>query len=167
MPSGDYAGAFAVTVDLSEKISQSEAEDDSYRALLLQSIAHRLAEASSEYLHSIVRRELWGYAKDEKLSPLQMFQARYAGIRPAVGYPSLPDQKLTFVLSGLLNFDEIGITLTENGAMEPSATVCGLYIAHPDASYFMLGPIADDQMADYARRRGMSIDDVRRLLAHN
>ncbi|MDE6186833.1 MAG: methionine synthase, partial [Duncaniella sp.] len=167
MPSGDYAGAFAVTVDISETIKRFETDGDSYKSLLVQSIAHRLAEASSEYLHSIVRRELWGYAKDEDLTTLQMFQARYSGIRPAIGYPSLPDQKLTFVLSGLLDFDEIGISLTENGAMSPSATVCGLYIAHPDSSYFMLGPIADDQMADYARRRGMSVDEIRKLLAHN
>ncbi|MDE6431217.1 MAG: 5-methyltetrahydrofolate--homocysteine methyltransferase, partial [Duncaniella sp.] len=120
-----------------------------------------------EYLHARVRRELWGYATEENITPADMFRGHYAGIRPAVGYPSLPDQKLTFALDPLIRFDEIGVTLTENGAMEPSATVCGLYLAHPEASYFLIGPIADDQIADYAARRGLTPDEIRTLLPHN
>lgn len=166
-PEDDWMGAFAVTVDLSRQYKKCEEEGDSYRSLLTQSIAHRLAEAASEYLHALVRRELWGYATDEILTPADMFRGHYSGIRPAVGYPSLPDQKLTFALDPLIRFDEIGVTLTENGAMEPSATVCGLYIAHPEASYFLIGPIADDQIADYAHRRGLSPEEIRTLLAHN
>lgn len=153
LPAGDYAGAFAVSVDLGEVRAACDAEGDSYRSLLVQSIAHRLAEAASEYLHALVRRRLWGYAPDEELSVHEMFQARYRGIRPAVGYPSLPDQKLTFTLDRLLDYSQIGVTLTENGAMHPSATVSGLYIAHPESSYFLLGPLADDQLADYESRK--------------
>lgn len=138
LPEGDYAGAFAVTADLGALRSRYEAEGDSYRSLLTESIAHRLAEAASERLHELVRRQLWGYAPDENLTIKELFQARYQGIRPAAGYPSLPNQKLTFTLDRLLDFSEIGITLTENGAMHPSASVCGLYIAHPEACYFQV-----------------------------
>ncbi len=133
---GDYAGAFAVTVDLSAQRAAYESKNDSYGSLLVQSLAHRLAEAASEWLHAKVRREFWGYAPQEDLSLKELFQSRYRGIRPAVGYPSLPDQRLTFTLDSLLSLGEIGVSLTENGAMEPSATVCGLYIAHPEAAYF-------------------------------
>lgn len=163
----DYIGAFAVTVDLADMRKRFEAEGDSYRSLLVQSIGHRLAEAASEYLHAKVRRELWGYAKDESITIHDMFRGQYSGIRPAVGYPSLPDQKLTFCLAPLLRFDEIGVSLTENGAMEPSATVCGLYIAHPESTYFMIGAVGEDQMADYAHRRNLPTEEIRKLLAHN
>lgn len=164
--SGDYAGAFAVSIDFADEVRAADQAADSYRSLLVQSLAHRLAEAASEWLHAKVRRELWGYAPDENLSLKELSQARYTGIRPAVGYPSLPDQKLTFVLDSLLGLGDIGVSLTENGAMEPSATVCGLYIAHPESGYFMTGRIADDQIADYARRRSLDADEVRKLLAY-
>ena len=161
----DYAGAFVVSVDVSREIAAFDSEGDSYRSLLAQSLAHRLAEAASECLHRIVRTQLWGYAPDESMTVKDMFRSRYQGIRPAVGYPSLPDQKLTFELDRLLDMSEIGVAITENGAMEPSATVCGLYIAHPESSYFLIGPMADDQLRDYASRRGLSNDEVRSLLA--
>lgn len=164
--SSDYAGAFAVSIDFADEVRAADEAADSYRSLLVQSLAHRLAEAASEWLHAKVRRELWGYAPAENLSLKELSQARYTGIRPAVGYPSLPDQKLTFVLDSLLGLGDIGVSLTENGAMEPSATVCGLYIAHPESSYFMPGRIADDQIADYARRRSLDTDQVRNLLAY-
>lgn len=164
--SGDYAGAFAVSIDFADEVRAADQAADSYRSLLVQSLAHRLAEAASEWLHAKVRRELWGYAPDENLSLKELSQARYTGIRPAVGYPSLPDQKLAFVLDSLLGLGDIGVSLTENGAMEPSATVCGLYIAHPESGYFMPGRIADDQIADYARRRSLDADEVRKLLAY-
>jgi 5-methyltetrahydrofolate--homocysteine methyltransferase len=95
-------------------------------------------EAASEWLHERVRRELWGYAPQEQLSVKEMFQARYRGIRPAVGYPSLPDQRLIFPLAELLDVDKIGISLTENGAMYPQSSVCGLYLASPHARYFVI-----------------------------
>ncbi|WP_305482640.1 methionine synthase [Duncaniella muris] len=164
--SSDYAGAFAVSIDFADEVRAADEAADSYRSLLVQSLAHRLAEAASEWLHAKVRRELWGYAPAENLSLKELSQARYTGIRPAVGYPSLPDQKLTFVLDSLLGLGDIGVSLTENGAMEPSATVCGLYIAHPESSYFMPGRIADDQIADYAHRRSLDTDQVRNLLAY-
>ena len=104
----------------------------------MQSIGDRLAEATNEILHARVRRELWGYAPDENLTIKQMYQAAYRGIRPAVGYPSLPDQRAIFPLAQLLDFDAIGITLTENGAMYPQSSVCGLYLASPHARYFIV-----------------------------
>ncbi|MDE6173986.1 MAG: methionine synthase, partial [Duncaniella sp.] len=165
-PDGDYAGAFAVSIDFADEVRGFESAGDSYRSLLVQSLAHRCAEAASEWLHAKVRRELWGYAPAEDLSVKELFQARYSGIRPAVGYPSLPDQKLTFTLDRLLGLAEIGVSLTDNGAMEPSATVCGLYIAHPESSYFMLGRIADDQIADYGGRRSLEADEVKSLLGY-
>ncbi|MBR5282251.1 MAG: methionine synthase [Alistipes sp.] len=138
-PEGDYAGAFAVT------ISQSLCEElehtklcDLEESLLLQSLCDRLIEAASEWLHLKVRRELWGYAPDEALSVKELFQARYEGIRPAIGYPSLPDQRTIFPVARLLEVEKIGIRLTENGAMYPQSSVCGLYIANPNARYFII-----------------------------
>ncbi len=136
----DHIGAFAVTVSKSfvtelEKLKQDE---DQYESLLMQSVGDRLVEAASEWLHAEVRRSLWGYAHDEQLTIKDMFKASYQGIRPAVGYPSLPDQKEIFTVSRLLDFDKVGITLTENGAMYPQASVCGIYIANRNASYFFL-----------------------------
>mgnify|MGYP003320597947 FL=1 len=109
-----------------------------FGSLLIQSIADRLVEAASEWLHAKVRRELWGYDSEENISIKEMFQARYKGIRPAVGYPSLPDQRNIFPLGKLLGVEKIGISLTENGAMYPQSSVCGLYIASPHAKYFIL-----------------------------
>ena len=103
---------------------------------MLQGIADRLAEATSEWLHRETRRSLWGYAPDEQLSMDDLARAAYQGIRPAVGYPSLPDQQLIFPLSKLLNFAALGITLTENGAMYPQSSTCGLYLSNPHARYF-------------------------------
>ncbi|MDR2118412.1 MAG: methionine synthase [Tannerellaceae bacterium] len=165
----DYIGAFAVTAGAGiEQLQQSfDAEGDAYSSMLLQSLTDRLAEAAAEYLHEKVRRELWGYAPDEALSVPELFQVKYKGIRPAIGYPSLPDQLLNFSLDSLLDFSRIGIRLTENGAMYPTASVSGLYMAHPDASYFMIGAIDEEQLFDYARRRNLSEADARRLLSKN
>lgn len=153
---GDYIGAFAVSFDVAEEIRRYESEGDSYKSLLAQTLAHRIADAASEELHRKVRISEWGYGAGENLSPAELFAARYRGIRPAIGYPSMPDQRLTLELDRLLSMEEIGVKVTENGAMEPSASICGLYIAHPDSHYFMLGSIGEDQIADYASRRGMS-----------
>ena len=136
---GDYVGAFAVT------ISQSLCEElehtklcDLEESLLLQSLCDRLVEAASEWLHLKVRRELWGYAPEEALSAKELFQAKYKGIRPAIGYPSLPDQRTIFPVARLLDVEKIGIRLTENGAMYPQSSVCGLYIANENAKYFVI-----------------------------
>lgn len=139
-PEGDYVGAFAVTVSESfaEELEQLKSAGEQYQSLLMQSIGDRLVEAASEWLHREVRRKLWGYAEGENLTVKEMYQAAYQGIRPAVGYPSLPDQRTIFPLADLLGVGEIGITLTENGAMYPQASVCGLYIASPHAHYFVI-----------------------------
>lgn len=137
----DYVGTFAVTVSPSfvaelEALKQSGTDD--FNSLLMQSVGDRLAEATSEWLHEKVRKELWGYAPNESLSLSDLARAAYQGIRPAVGYPSLPNQQLIFPVSRLLNFNALGITLTENGAMYPQSTVCGLYLSNPQAKYFMV-----------------------------
>ena len=139
-PEGDYVGAFAVTVSQSfaERVEELKRNGEQYEALLMQSLGDRLAEAASEWLHAEVRRKWWGYAPDENLTPHEMFAAAYDGIRPAVGYPSLPDQRAIFILDKLLDLSQIGITLTENGAMRPLASVCGLYIASARAHYFIV-----------------------------
>ena len=131
-------GAFAVTVgeSLRHAIEAAKQADDDYHALLLQSVTDRLAEATSEWLHREVRRHLWGYAPDEDLPLPDLYRAAFRGIRPAVGYPSLPEQRRIFDVARLLRLDEVGIRLTENGAMYPQSSVCGLYLAHPRASYF-------------------------------
>lgn len=163
----DYVGAFAVTGGAgAESLHASfEKEGDTYRAMLLQTLTDRLAEATAEYLHEQVRKQFWGYAPDEQLSLSDLFRVKYQGIRPAIGYPSLPDQCLNFTLDRLLDFSKIGIGLTENGAMTPSAAVSGLYLAHPDASYFMVGTIDPEQLKDYALRRQLPLEEVRRLLS--
>jgi len=162
----DYVGAFAVTGGAGAEylLNKIKKEGDTYRAMLLQTLCDRLAEATSEYLHAEIRRSYWGYSPDESLSIDDLFKVHYRGIRPAIGYPSIPDQKLIATVDCLLNMKEIGIHLTENGAMFPSASVSGLYIAHPLASYFMIGEIDVDQMADYASRRNISTEEVRSLL---
>ncbi|MGM9760305.1 MAG: vitamin B12 dependent-methionine synthase activation domain-containing protein, partial [Parabacteroides sp.] len=171
MPHGmgktDYIGAFAVTGGAgSEHLRQQfEQEGDTYSVMLLQTLTDRLAEAAAEYLHEQVRKHYWGYAPDEQLSIADLYRVKYQGIRPAIGYPSLPDQCLNFAVDQLLHLSQIGISLTENGAMTPTASVSGLYIAHPEASYFMVGTIDQEQMKDYARRRGLSETEVCRLLS--
>jgi cobalamin-dependent methionine synthase I len=157
-------GVFASTIDAD---AEASAADDPYRHLLVQTLSDRLAEAATERLHEYVRKEMWGYAPDEHLSIPQMLLEKFQGIRPAVGYPSLPDQSVNFIIDKLLDLGSIGISLTENGAMKPHASVCGLMFAHPAAEYFAVGRIADDQLHDYARRRGISADDVRKFLSAN
>ena len=137
---GDHIGAFAVTVgkEWAEELEQLKEAGEVYDSILMQSIGDRLVEAASEWLHAKVRREMWGYDAEENISIKEMFQARYKGIRPAIGYPSLPDQRNIFPVGELLGIDKIGISLTENGAMYPQSSVCGLYLASPHAKYFIL-----------------------------
>lgn len=160
----DTVGLFATTID--PELEQLY-EDDPYRRMLVHVLAERLAEAAAERLHEQVRKEFWGYAKDEKLTIAQLLREEYQGIRPAVGYPSLPDQSVNFLLDDLLDMQQIGIRLTENGMMNPRASVCGLMFAHPQARYFAVGKIGEDQLADYAARRHKSTDEMRKYLAAN
>lgn len=154
-------GLFSTSVDAA---MVSDFDSDVYQKMMAQLLADRLAEAAAERLHEEVRKTYWGYAADEHLTIAQMQQARYQGIRPAVGYPCLPDASLNFVLDRLLHMQQIGITLTENGAMRPHASVSGLMLAHPDARYFSVGKIGPDQLADYARRRHLPLATVRKFL---
>lgn len=165
----DYAGVFAVTGGAGAGYLQTkyEAEGDTYNALLLQTLTDRLAEAGAEYLHEQVRKTDWGYAPDEALTVPELFKVRYRGIRPAIGYPSLPDQSELFLLDRLLDVSQIGVSVTENGAMHPTATVAGLYLAHPESGYFLVGSIDDDQLADYARRRGKQPEELTKWLNKN
>jgi 5-methyltetrahydrofolate--homocysteine methyltransferase len=150
----DYLGAFVVTTGLGieKKIALFEAKKDDYGAIMLKALADRLAEAFAEWLHMKVRRELWGYAKGEQIDGVAMIREEYRGIRPAPGYPACPDHAVKAPLFDVLRATEIGMSLTENYAMLPAAAVSGFYLAHPEATYFAVGTIADDQRADVARR---------------
>ncbi len=160
----DTIGVFASTCD--NEIEQLYANDP-YKHLLVQTLADRLAEAATEKMHEYVRKVAWGYAPDEQLSIAELLLEKYQGIRPAVGYPSLPDQSVNFLLNELLHMEQIGISLTENGAMYPHATVCGLMFSHPASRYFVIGKIGNDQLEDYARRREMTLQEARKFLAAN
>lgn len=164
-PQDDYVGVFAVTVgaEINAVIEKCKPEDE-YRAMLIQTVADRLAEAATEYMHKLVRTDLWGYAVGEEENPANVLRQYYRGIRPAVGYPSLPDQSVIFQLDRLLDLSSIGISLTENGAMSPASSTCGLMFAHPDSRYFLLGEIGEDQRNDYARRRGMTSAELNKFL---
>lgn len=157
-------GLFVTSVD--EKMINSEHTDD-YHLMLAQTLADRLAEATAERMHEEVRKHLWGYAKDERLTIEEMLQEKYVGRRPAVGYPSLPDQSLNFLIDQLLDMKRIGVSLTESGAMRPHASTSGLIISHPQARHFAIGHIGEDQLKDYALRRGMPENRIREFLASN
>lgn len=154
-------GVFATTVDLG---LETDFAHDPYEKMMMQLLADRLAEATAERMHEEVRKKYWGYATDEQLTIPEMLNEHWQGIRPAVGYPSLPDTSLNFVIDQLLNLSQIGIRLTESGAMKPHASVSGLMLAHPDARYFSIGKIGDDQLSDYALRRGIPVELMRKFL---
>lgn len=160
----DIIGLFASSI--SEE-TEGYYKNDPYKHLLAQTLTDRLAEAATEKMHEYVRKVAWGYAPDESLSIPDLLVEKYQGIRPAVGYPSLPDQSVNFLLDELLDMKQIGITLTENGAMHPHASVCGIMMAHPQSHYFAVGKIGEDQLEDYARRRGKSVEEMRKFLAAN
>jgi 5-methyltetrahydrofolate--homocysteine methyltransferase len=167
-PQDDYVGVFANTVIGGEDFAESfEKEDDMYHSILIKTLSDRLAEATAEWLHFKIRKEIWGYAPDEKPDINEMFKTHYQGIRPAVGYPSLPDQSIIFTLDKLINFKSLGIELTENGAMYPNASVSGLLFDHPKSKYFNIGKIDEAQFIDYARRNGKSPEILRKWLAAN
>jgi len=166
----DYVGAFAVTAGhgVTETAGAYEAAHDDYHAILVKALADRLAEAFAERLHELVRRELWGYAPGEALSNADLLAERYQGIRPAPGYPSLPDHTEKETLFALLEAPErAGITLTESMAMRPAASVSGLYLWRPESAYFGIGRIGPDQLEDYARRKGRPLAEMARWLAPN
>lgn len=160
----DRIGLFATSVDAN---MENLYPDDNYRHLLVQTLADRLAEATAEKIHETVRKEIWAYAPDENLNIRQLHNEEFQGIRPAVGYPSLPDQSVNFLLDKLLDMQQIGIQLTENGMMQPRASVSGLMFAHPASRYFSIGKIDEQQLNDYAIRRGISPDKMRKFLRAN
>ena len=160
----DKLGLFATSVDAG---METDFDDDPYEKMMAQLLADRLAEAAAERMHEEVRKHYWGYAKDENLSIHDMQLEKFVGIRPAVGYPSLPDTSMNFLLDDLLGMQQIGITLTESGAMRPHASVSGLMMDHAEAHYFNLGRIGVDQLEDYAKRRQMPVNEMRKFLIAN
>jgi 5-methyltetrahydrofolate--homocysteine methyltransferase len=162
----DYMGSFAVTIHGAKKyVDKFANEHDEYNKILVQILADRLVEAFAECLHEKVRKEYWGYSKNENLTNEQLIKEEYKGIRPAPGYPACPDHTEKLKLFELLNVTEnIGIELTESLAMNPPASVCGWYIAHPQSHYFGLGKIDKDQLEDYAKRKGMTIEEATKWL---
>ncbi|MFL5765144.1 MAG: methionine synthase [Bacteroidia bacterium] len=166
----DYIGAFAVTtgIGIDEHVARFEKDHDDYSAIMLKALADRLAEAFAELLHKRVRKEFWGYAKNESLKNEELIKEEYAGIRPAPGYPAQPDHTEKPALFKLLEVEKnTGITLTESMAMFPTAAVSGLYFAHPDSHYFGIGKIRKDQVEEYAKRKGMALEKAERWLGPN
>ena len=166
----DYIGAFAVTggAGAEELAQRFEREHDDFKSILVKALADRLAEAFAERLHELVRKQFWGYAPDENLSDEEIIRGSYRGIRPAPGYPACPDHTEKPPLFKLLDAEKnTGISLTESCAMSPAASVCGLYFAHPESRYFALDMIQEDQAADYARRKGVSLSVMEKWLAPN
>ena len=158
----DTIGLFATSVDAA---FTSNNEGDPYQRMLSQTLADRLAEATAEKFHEDVRKKYWGYATNEQLTIKDLLAERYQGIRPAVGYPSIPDTSMNFLLYELLDMKGIGINLTESGMMVPHASVSGFMFAHPQSRYFDLGKIDDEQLEDYACRRNKPVEELRKYLA--
>jgi 5-methyltetrahydrofolate--homocysteine methyltransferase len=162
----DHIGAFSVTlIGIETHIKKFEAAYDDYNNIMLQALADRLAEAFAERLHERVRKEFWGYIRDEKLTNEDLIKEQYSGIRPAPGYPACPDHTEKYKLFELLGGEEAtGILLTESLAMFPASSVCGWYFSHPQSQYFGVGKIQQDQFEDYLQRKGLSREDMERWL---
>jgi 5-methyltetrahydrofolate--homocysteine methyltransferase len=166
----DHVGAFAVTAGLGsqDKITEFKADLDDYSAILLESLADRLAEAFAERLHERVRKEFWGYASAENLDNESLIGERYVGIRPAPGYPACPEHTEKQTLWELLDVNaNTGIELTDSMAMWPGAAVSGWYFSHPQSQYFVVGRLGQDQVADYAQRKGWTLKEAERWLSSN
>jgi len=163
----DHIGLFAVTAGIGTEKKEKQFLDDhdDYSAIMLKALADRLAEAFAERMHQRVRTDFWGYAADENLSAADLIAEKYRGIRPAPGYPACPDHTVKAAMFKTLGCDDIGMALTESWAMTPAASVSGFYIAHPEAAYFNVGKIGDDQLADWAKRNALSRGDAQRALA--
>jgi 5-methyltetrahydrofolate--homocysteine methyltransferase len=158
---------FAVTagIGIEKLIEKYETDNDDYNSIMVKVIADRLAEAFAEHLHELVRKNYWGYSNDEKLSYEELIKENYAGIRPAPGYPAQPDHTEKPIIFSLLDVEKnAGIKLTESMAMYPAASVSGLYFSHPETKYFNVGKIGKDQVLDYHRRKGMSIEEIEKWL---
>lgn len=160
----DMFGVFATTVD---KEMENAYHDDLYNRMIMQVLAERAAEAATEKCHEYIRKKTWGYAPSENLSIKEMLVEKYDGIRPAVGYPSIPDNTINFIIDDLLDFSEIGLEVTENGAMKPLASVSGFMFSNPHSRYFSIGKITAEQLDDYAKRRGKSPDELSKFLSKN
>lgn len=165
----DYIGMFAVTAGLGieKHLKRFEDAHDDFNAIMLKSLADRLAEAFAEYLHERVRTDLWGYAAQEKLSNEDLIKEEYQGIRPAPGYPACPDHTVKSDMFKVMQANEIGMSLTESLAMNPAAAVSGFYLAHPEAKYFSVDKIGEDQLTEMAKRRGIDKQELARWLAPN
>ena len=163
----DYIGAFAVTagIGIEKMAAKFEKDHDDYSSIMAKALADRLAEAFAEHLHELVRKKYWGYAPEETFNNEDLIKENYRGIRPAPGYPSQPDHTEKLIIFDLLKTeDNTSIKLTENMAMYPAASVSGLYFAHPEAKYFNVGKIGQDQIHDYHRRKGLSLEEVEKWL---
>lgn len=160
----EKVGVFATTVD---KEMEKLYPNDFYNRMLAQTLADRLAEATAEKLHEEVRKTLWGYVPNENLSMHDLHLEKFQGIRPAVGYPSLPDISVNFIINELLDLSQINISLSENGMMQPHASVSGLMFSHPQSRYFAVGKISYEQFVDYASRRNIPQDKLKKFLASN
>lgn len=166
----DYIGCFAVTAALGmeTKLAEFQAAGDDYNDILFKALADRLAEAAAEYVHELVRKEYWGYAVEEKMDNESLIREEYLGIRPAPGYPACPEHSEKETIAKLLDLEQtVGITLTSSYAMYPTSSVSGFYFGHPESKYFGLGKIAEDQVASYAMRKGISMELAERLLSPN
>ncbi|MCR5312967.1 MAG: 5-methyltetrahydrofolate--homocysteine methyltransferase [Bacteroidaceae bacterium] len=161
----DTIGLFATSVD--SEMQRQFKEDDPYEKMLVQTLADRLAEAAAECLHEEVRKKIWGYAEEENLTMEELHQEKFVGIRPAIGYPCLPDISLNFLLDKLIDYSSIGVTLTGNGMMQPHSSVSGLMIRHPKARYFSVGAIDNVQLEDYALRRKLPVQEMSKYLEGN
>jgi len=164
----DYIGMFAVTagVGIEKIVAQFEKDHDDYNSIMTKALADRLAEAFAEHLHKLVRKEYWGYATDENLSNEDLVKEKYAGIRPAPGYPAQPDHTEKPIIFSLLDVEKnVGIKLTESMAMYPAASVSGLYFSYRETKYFSVGKIEKDQVLDYHKRKGMSVEEIEKWLS--
>ena len=164
----DHVGGFAVTIgDGVERLAEThEQAHDDYAAIMVKALGDRLAEAFAEFLHERTRKELWGYAPSEALANDELIGERYRGIRPAPGYPACPDHTEKHTIFALLEAEaRTGLRLTESCAMWPASSVCGLYFSHPESTYFGVGKLGRDQVEDYARRKGASLEQTEAWLA--
>jgi 5-methyltetrahydrofolate--homocysteine methyltransferase len=164
----DYVGCFVVTagIGIEKKVEEFKKDNDDYSSLMLKILADRLTEAFAEVLHLKVRKEIWGYVKDEDLSLDEIHLGKFRGIRPAPGYPACPDHSEKSEIFKILDASKnTGISLTESYMMVPAASVCGWYFANPDAKYFSVGKISNEQLKDYARRKNWSVEEAKKWLA--
>jgi len=165
----DYIGMFAVTSGINAEIYEKmfEKAEDDYSSIMIKAITDRLAEAFAEYMHDRIRQDLWGYQTTNAISTEDMIQEKYEGIRPAPGYPACPEHTVKKDIFKLLKTDDIGMELTESMAMLPASSVSGFYFSHPKSKYFNVGKVDEDQVNDMAKRRGISVDIIKKWLASN